>query len=380
VLFLSHYDQFWGYGKHVSSGRKAYFLKCLVHDPQLPPLSREQIKQAILQTHNAEYFDAYNNYWIHHLMLSDAPRTLAYKDAILTAARAGLLEGKIVLDIGCGSGILSAFCALAGAKHVYGIDASKISDVALAVIKENQLEDKITIIHGNLEDVQLPIEPGSVDVIVSEWMGHFLVCESMTKTVLIGRDRYLKKEGLMLPSSATLFLAPISIDELYQSKVGFLDDVSGIDMSRWKKRAITKLKNEMIIHSIDPQAVMTQPVEILKLDMYTASPKDLESFSAQFSFKTDKSFNFHGFTAWFDCFFDIEGESKTCVLSTSPFNELTHWVHTNFLYSEDPVELKNGQEIKGRIEVRIDDTWTRQFKVTVTSSVSGQERKASFNL
>jgi hypothetical protein len=186
---------------------------------------------------------------------------------------------------------------------VYGIDASKISDVALAVIKENHLEDKITIIHGNLEDVQLPIEPGSVDVIVSEWMGHFLVCESMTKTVLIGRDRYLKKEGLMLPSSATLFLAPISIDELYQSKVGFLDDVSGIDMSRWKfgflsryipnvhcrKRAITKLKNEMIIHSIDPQAVMTQPVEILKLDMYTASPKDLESFSAQFSFKTDKS-------------------------------------------------------------------------------------------
>ena len=54
------------------------------------------------------------------------PRTLAYKDAIMQNKH--LFKDKIVLDVGCGTGILSIFCAKAGAKQVYGIDNSNIAN------------------------------------------------------------------------------------------------------------------------------------------------------------------------------------------------------------------------------------------------------------
>lgn len=53
-------------------------------------------------------------------MLRDKVRTDAYRDFI-TGNRA-LFEGKVVLDVGCGTGILSMFAVAAGAEHVFAVD------------------------------------------------------------------------------------------------------------------------------------------------------------------------------------------------------------------------------------------------------------------
>jgi len=61
-------------------------------------------------------------------MLKDEIRTLAYRHSIENNPH--LFKDKVVLDIGCGTGILSLFCAKAGAKKVYAVECAEISTYA----------------------------------------------------------------------------------------------------------------------------------------------------------------------------------------------------------------------------------------------------------
>jgi len=58
-------------------------------------------------------------------MLKDTNRTETYRKAIENNPQD--FKDKIVLDIGCGTGILSIFAARAGAKHVYAIEYAEIA-------------------------------------------------------------------------------------------------------------------------------------------------------------------------------------------------------------------------------------------------------------
>lgn len=60
---------------------------------------------------------------------------------------------------------------------------------------------------GKIEEVDIPAD--EVDIIISEWMGYYLLYESMLDSVLWARDRYLKVNGKMLPDKATMYIAAI---------------------------------------------------------------------------------------------------------------------------------------------------------------------------
>jgi protein arginine N-methyltransferase 1 len=146
------------------------------------------------------YFSSYSSHHIHEEMLKDTSRTLAYQRAI--EGNPEDFKDKIVLDIGCGTGILSIFAARAGAKHVYAVDNAEIALHAREIVKDNGLTDKITVFKGKIEDIEFPFGEGEVDIIISEWMGYFLLYESMVDCVLWARDKYLRKGGKILPDRA----------------------------------------------------------------------------------------------------------------------------------------------------------------------------------
>ena len=65
--------------------------------------------------------------------------------------------------------------------------------------------------------MQLPFD--QFDIIISEWMGYFLLYESMLDTVLLARDKYLKPGGLIFPDVATLYIAAIEDSEYKEEKI-----------------------------------------------------------------------------------------------------------------------------------------------------------------
>ena len=112
----------------------------------------------------------------------------------------------------------SRFAVRAGAKHVIGVDMSTIIEKAREIVEINGMSDKITLLQGKMEEVELPYD--KVDIIISEWMGYFLLYESMLDTVLYARDKYLKPDGLIFPDKATIFMAGIEDGEYKDEKIG----------------------------------------------------------------------------------------------------------------------------------------------------------------
>ena len=64
-----------------------------------------------------------------------------------------------------------------------------MSGIARLVVARNGYQSIIQVIPGKMEDIELPEQ---VDTIISEWMGNFLLFESMLESVLSARDKYLK--------------------------------------------------------------------------------------------------------------------------------------------------------------------------------------------
>uniref|UniRef100_A0A8C1BI18 type I protein arginine methyltransferase n=1 Tax=Cyprinus carpio carpio TaxID=630221 RepID=A0A8C1BI18_CYPCA len=142
-------------------------------------------------------------------MLQDYLRTSTYQKAILLNDVD--FKDKVVLDVGCGTGILSFFAVQAGAKKAYAVEASSVAKYAETLVKSNNLSKKITVLSGKIEEVSCSEK---VDVIISEPIGYMLLHERMLESYLHAKS-WLKPKGMMFPTQGDIHLAPFTDEQLY---------------------------------------------------------------------------------------------------------------------------------------------------------------------
>eukprot|EP01100_Stratorugosa_tubuloviscum_P015939 TRINITY_DN96_c0_g2_i1.p1 TRINITY_DN96_c0_g2~~TRINITY_DN96_c0_g2_i1.p1 ORF type:complete len:409 (+),score=181.47 TRINITY_DN96_c0_g2_i1:240-1466(+) len=333
-----------------------------------------------LEAQESQYFNSYAHLGIHEEMLKDYTRTISYKRAI--TCNPDDFKDKIVLDVGCGTGVLAIFCAKSGAKHVYAVDASDVVEHAIKIIAKNNLSHKITVMKGMLEDLVIPEK---VDIIVSEWMGYFLIYEAMLKTVFFARDNYLKPDGLLYPCEAQLYLAAYSDPDFFDSKVEFWRDVYGVDMSPLMPIAQSQSFNGAAVDSIRPDNVASNAVVIKTINCETAVGEDLDNTTCNFEMICLRTGPIHGFVGWFDVTFKsraarealARGEKinsndyKLVVLSTDPIVGYTHWHQTIFTI-ENPIYVEQGKIIQGTIYIQPQPQAPRHLAITIHFTVDNE--------
>ena len=212
-------------------------------------------------------------------------------------------QGKIVLDVGAGSGILSFFAVQAGAAKVYAVEASNMAQYAQQLVDANGFTDRIIVIAGKIEEIELPQK---VDIILSEPMvknlnfnkkvihlflyftklfnfkGYMLYNERMLETYLHAK-KWLKPNGKMFPSRGDLHVAPFCDEALYMeqyNKANFWYQTSfhNVDLSSLRQAAMKEYFRQPIVDSFDIRICLAKSVRHV-VDFLEADEFDLHNIS-----------------------------------------------------------------------------------------------------
>ncbi|GLT64965.1 hypothetical protein SLA2020_374240 [Shorea laevis] len=314
---------------------------------------------------NEDYFGSYSSFGIHREMIGDKVRTDAYRQALLK--NPSLLNGAVVMDVGCGTGILSLFAVQAGASRVIAVEASeKMAAVATQIAKDNGLwcgkidtesnknyTGGVEVVQSMVEELDkfIQMQPHSVDIIVSEWMGYCLLYESMLSSVLFARDQWLKPGGAILPDTATIFAAGFGKGS---TSLPFWENVYGLNMSCIGREVVEDASKIPIVDVVDECNLVTNAATVQTFDLATMKPDEVDftarvelepkfdSLSSISNEKENKTTLCYGIVLWFETGFT----SRFCkempvVLSTSPYTPRTHWSQTILTFRE-PIAIALG--------------------------------------
>jgi len=274
---------------------------------------------------------------MHLIMLKDIPRVMSYKTAIQE-----IVKDKTVIDLGCGTGLLSMLSAKAGAKLVYAIEESSIAEIANLTFRENKISNKIRLYNCNSKDVSLRRK---ADVLIHEILGNDPFEENLLLYIQDAKKRLLKPNAKMIPFKIQSFCLGYQ-DEWnanLKKEMKELANLYGLKFNEYSEQ----LQNEINMNY--QQKVGTRPLLANKhfiseeciihdLNLYSKLAV-LRDLNKVIKLKITKTGLMHGLIIYFKAFLTPE-----IILTNSPFAPSTHWIQ-KFVPFEKGITVKTGMEI-----------------------------------
>jgi len=255
----------------------------------------------------------------YYRMMSDEVRMENYAKAIASVVR----PGDTVMDLGCGPGILTFLALKAGAKKVFSVEKTDSIYLAKKIAEKNNYSDKIEFLQENSLNVNLAER---VDVLLSETLGSFALEENTLEFTIDARDRFLKKNGKMIPEGFSVWTAPAESEKM-EEQMYFWNNIRGIDFSP----AQIEMSQRMFTENIPPESLLAKPARFAQIDLRTIQKRSIKN---NLSFSILRNGILNGIAGWFNVRL-----TEGIAFDTSPVSKQTHWKQAFFPFRESfPVQ------------------------------------------
>jgi protein arginine N-methyltransferase 1 len=269
----------------------------------------------------------------HYGYLSDAVKRARYEEAMQRLVR----PGHVVLDLGCGAGVLGLMALRAGARKVYFVEEDAIIDVAQRTVAEAGFADQAEFFQANSFVLTLPEQ---VDLAVCDHVGYFGFDYSILALQADVAQRFLKPGGVLVPAEIELKLAPIE-SEACRKLIGQWRDGSVPAEFAWVGTSAANTKHGV---NLDADNLLADAATLAHLQLGAEAPPYL---SWEASFTCSRAGLLDGVAGWFDCklYDDIR-------MTNSPLADNALNRPQAYLPLETPVQVKEGDRIDVRIMAR----------------------------
>jgi SAM-dependent methyltransferase len=276
----------------------------------------------------------------HHDLLADQERVASYERALAAVVR----PGDVVVDIGCGTGILSLLACRAGAARVYAIEVGDVGALAERVFAASEWAPSIRLIRRPSRSVDLPER---ANVVVGEIMGNLGLDEGILDAFVDARQRFLAPGGALVPTGVDVWLAPARLPEHHRRLVTFWGDRYGFDY-----RPLAGLAAQQIyrpnLTSEAPGCFSAPPAPVLQVDLCAATSSFAQG-RARFAIET--SGRVDALVGWFGAHL-----SPGVHLTNAPPHHVRGWSHA-LLPLETPLDLASGDTLDVSLTTREGGVW-----------------------
>src|SRR5215217_327491 len=220
-------------------------------------------------------------------MLADTPRMEAYAAAL----RYTIKPDSVVMDLGCGPGVLALLACKLGARRVYGVEPENAISLAREAAAANHCADRIEFFENLSTEITLP-EPATI--IVSDLRGVLPWFQQHIPSIIDARKRLLARGGVLIPRRDILWAAIVEAPDQYEGVVGpWQSDKFDLDLSAGA-RLVTNTWRKTYL---EPGQFLARPIRWATIDYHEVDSPDIR---AEISWRAARNGTAHGIAIWFD--------------------------------------------------------------------------------